>query len=208
MIDREPASLRHLRIVRAASSWCSIALGVLAVLLAYAPVARADRPDLTQGRGLVWGASATVPILLGDVRYVENGAPASVVAPGFGVDAHIGWEFEGGFRAEIVADVDGHAVTDQVPLARYRFGAQARLTLDVGSDFYPLFAVGVACALFNRNTSLGATIDVRGMVGGGWWAAPWFAIEVSLAADVAFPGWAFTDTTAMLTPMIGVDISF
>lgn len=194
------------------SSWiafgAAVLLALVAVSLAPVSLARADRPDLAHGRGLVWGASATVPLLLGDVRYVENGARADYVSPGFGVDAHIGWEFDGGFRVEIVADVDGHAVTDQVPLARYRFGAQGRLTLDVGSDFYPIFAVGVACALFNRNTSLGSTIDVRGLVGGGWWAAPWFAIELSVAADVAFPGWAFTDTTAMLTPMIGVDIAF
>jgi hypothetical protein len=172
-------------------------------------VARADRPDLHHGRGLMWGASFTVPILVGNVRYAElPNDPVRYVAPGGGVDAHAGWEFDGGLRIELDGGIDGHAVDGQIPLSRYRGGAQLRYTIDVGSDFYPFFAVGGALALFNRNTSLAATFDVRGLVGVGWWASSWFGLELAFAADVTLPGFAFTDTIAVFTPMIGVDIAY
>lgn len=180
----------------------------LSVLLAPAS-ALAERPDLAHGRGLVWGASGAVPILVGDVHYAEPPhAAASYIAPGGGVDARLGCEFDGGFRLEIAAGIDGHAVDGQRPLARYRAGVQARYTLDVGSDFYPFLAVGAALALFSRNTALASTFDVRGLVGAGWWAASWFAIEVAVAVDVTAPGFAFTDTVALVTPMIGVDVAY
>lgn len=171
--------------------------------------ALADRPDLAHGRGLVWGASGAVPILVGDVRYAEPpNAVAHYVAPGGGVDAHLGWELDGGLRVEIAGGIDAHAVDAQIAMARYRAGAQLRYTLDVGSDFYPFFAVGAALVLFNRNASLAATMDVRALVGGGWWAAPWFGLELAVAVDVTPPGFAFTDTVALVTPMIGVDVAY
>jgi len=183
---------------------------VLLVCWALAPsLARADRPDLSHGRGLVWGASGIVPILLGNVHYAEPpNTSARYIAPGGGVDARIGWEFDGGLRIEIAGGIDGHAVDGQLPLARYRGGAQLRYTLDCGSDFYPFFAVGGALALFNRNNSLAASFDVRGLVGGGWWASSWFGLELAIAVDVTPPGFAFTDTIVILSPMIGVDIAY
>lgn len=183
----------------------ALALGAL-----LAPrVAHAERPDLTHGRGFVYGASATVPILVGTLRYAEPpNAVANYVAPGFGTDARAGIELDGGFRLELAGGVDGHAVEGQIPLARYRVGVQARYTLDLGGDFYPFFGVGAALALFNRNNSLSTTFDVRGLVGGGWWPEPWFALEIALAVDVTPPGFAFTDTFAVVTPMIGVDLCY
>jgi hypothetical protein len=179
--------------------------------LAMAPAAaHAERPqELAHGRGFVYGASAIVPILAGELRYAEPPhAVANYVAPGFGVDAHAGIEFDGGFRLELVGGIDGHAVQSQTPLARYRVGASARYTLDLGADVYPFFAVGAALALFNRNASLASTLDVRGLVGVGWWLATWFGLELAVAVDVTPPGFAFTDTFAIVTPMIGVDLAY
>lgn len=185
-------------------------LPFLIALCTMAPsLAHAERPDLTHGRGFVWGASGTVPILVGDVRYAEPPhSGARYVAPGGGVDVHIGWELDGGLRVEIAGGIDAHAVDAQIPLARYRAGAQLRYTLDAGADVYPFFAVGGALALFNRNNSLASTLDVRGLVGAGWWIAPWFALELAVAVDVTPPGFAFTDTVVLVTPMIGVDIAY
>lgn len=170
--------------------------------------AQAERPDFAAGRGVMWGASGTVPILLGDMRYAEMGAPANYVAPGGGVDIHIGYEFAGGLRLEIAGGLDGHAVQGQIPLSRYRAGLQLRYTLDTGGEFYPFFAVGGALSLWSRNTSLASTFDIRGLVGGGWSVSSWFAIELAIAVDVTPPGFAFTDTIAVLTPMIGVDVAY
>lgn len=197
----------------------AIALALLACLAIAPAVARADhrpsgasgseRPDLSHGRGFVFGASGIVPILVGDLRYAEPPhVVARYVAPGFGVDARAGIEFDGGFRLEIAAGIDGHAVESQTPLARYRAGLQARYTLDVGADVYPFFAVGAALALFNRNASLSSTFDVRGLAGVGWWFAPWFALELAVAVDVTPPGFAFTDTFVIVSPMLGVDVSY
>lgn len=188
----------------------SLAVCSFAACLLLAPVAtQAERPDLAHGRGLVWGASGAVPILVGNLRYAEPPhASPSYVAPGGGVDAHLGWEFDGGLRIEIAGGIDGHAVDGQLPLSRYRAGAQLRYTLDLGADVYPFFAVGGALALFNRNASLASTFDVRGLVGAGWWIAPWFALELAVAVDVTPPGFAFTDTMVLVTPMIGVDVAY
>jgi hypothetical protein len=160
------------------------------------------------GRGLVWGASGAVPILLGDVRYAETGARAPYASPGGGVDARVGWELDAGFRLELAVAADGHEVDLQIPLTRYRAGLQARMPIDLGGDVYPFFAVGGALALMSRNGALAATLDVRGLAGLGWSLAHWFALELSVAVDVTPPGFAFTDTVVFVTPMLGVDVSY
>ena len=190
-------------------------LVTLALVLASVSIARAERPDLSHGRGLVWGASGAAPILIGDLRYRDTG-DWDYVAPGGGVDARIGWEFDSGFRLELAAGADGHAVaqrvamtpTSSIPFARYRVGAQARMPIDLGGDVYPFVGVGGALALFGRNGSTTVTFDVRGIAGVGWWLAQWFALELSVVLDVTAPGFAFTDTIFVVTPMIGVDVSY
>jgi len=177
-------------------------------VLAVASTARAERPDLAHGRGLVWGASGVAPILLGDVRYAETGARAPYASPGGGVEARIGWELDSGFRVEIAAGADGHEVDLQIPLTRYRAGVQARMPIDLGGDVYPFFGVGGALALMSRNGSVATTLDVRGLAGIGWWLAGWFALELGVAVDVTPPGFAFTDTVVFVTPMLGVDVSY
>jgi hypothetical protein len=186
----------------------SIGALLLVSAMSLASTARAERPDLSNGRGLVWGASGVVPILFGDVRYAETGARAPYASPGGGVEGRVGVELASGFRLELVVGADGHEVDLQTPLTRYRAGAQARMPIDLGGDVYPFFGVGAALALMSRNGSPAATLDVRGLAGVGWWLARWFAIELAVAVDVTPPGFAFTDTVVFLTPMLGVDVAY
>lgn len=184
------------------------AAAILALLVALPAVAHAERPDLAHGRLLVWGASGIVPILVTDVYRAEDHTPIRHTAPGGGVEARIGLEFDGGYRLEFAGGLDGHAVSDQLPLARYRFGAQFRMPIDLGGDVYPFWGVGAGFALFSRNNSIATTFDLRALAGVGWWLARWFALEFEVAGDITPPGFAFTDTIVMITPMIGVDLAY
>jgi hypothetical protein len=182
-------------------------LFVLALTSASARVS-AQRVDLAHGRGLVWGASGTVPTIVTTVHYAEIATLAPVVPPGGGVEARIGIELDSGLTIEFAGGIDGHAVDGQDALVRYRGGAQLRMPFDLGGDVFPYVGVGAALALFSRNQSMSTTFDVRGLVGLAWWPEPWFALDFSVATDVTPPGFAFTDTLVIVTPAIGVALTY
>ena len=186
-----------------------VVVAVLALLaIAHPASAGAQRRDLAHGRGLVWGASVTVPILATTVRYSESPTLASVVPPGGGVEGRLGVELDSGFTIEFAGGIDGHAVDTQASLVRYRASAQARMPFDLGGDVFPYVGVGVALALFSRNQSIATTFDVRALVGLSWWLEPWFALDLAAAVDVTPPGFAFTDTILIVTPFLGVALAY
>ncbi len=186
-----------------------VALGLLALTaIAAPPIAHAQRVDLAHGRGLVWGASATLPIVLTTVRYAESAAPAPVLAPGGGIEGRIGIELDSGLTIEFAGGIDGHAVDAEAALVRYRGSAQVRMPFDLGGDVFPYVGVGIGLAVFSRNQSIATTFDVRGVLGVSWWLEPWFALDLHAAVDVTPPGFAFVDTIVILTPAIGVALSY
>lgn len=184
----------------------SLVIAVAALVLP--TTASAQRRDLAHGRGLAWGVSGIVPVVLTTVRYVEAPSLAAVLAPGGGVEARVGIELDSGLTLEVAASIDGHAVDQATALARYRAGAQLRMPFDVGGDVFPYVGVGAGLALFSHDKRFDPTFDVRGIVGASWWLEPWFALDLHVVVDVAAPGFAFTDTVVVLTPEVGVAISY
>jgi hypothetical protein len=191
-------------VLRRASFSCLAIVAIFAITSR----AHAQRPDLSHGRGLVWGASVTAPIITTTVGYAGGVTLAPVVPPGGGIEGRLGIELDSGFTLEFAGGIDGHAVDAQAALVRYRASAQVRMPFDLGGDVFPYVGAGVALSIFSRNQSIATTFDVRGLVGLSWWLEPWFALDFHVAVDVTPPGFAFTDTIVIVTPALGVALAY
>jgi hypothetical protein len=171
-------------------------------------VSAGEPPRLAEGRGFTWGASATVPILVGDVRYTRRDGTVPYFAAGGGVMGRVGVELAGGLALEVVAGAHVHAVESEPVLVVYRGGAQLRYTFATGSDVVPFLGGGGSFLLLSRDKALQATGGVHAVFGVGWCVADWASLELAIEGDVAFPGDALQDTIFWLAPMIGATIFY
>jgi hypothetical protein len=163
----------------------------------------AAEPTVRDGRGFSWGGVAVVPVLIGDVRYVERPDPVPYYAPGAGVLGRIGWELPYGLGLYGTFSVRAFAVEAQAALQHYRGGLELRWTIDTGTVALPIATIGGTVDFLSRAGALGTTGGVFGAAGIAFAVAPWAELEIGLELSVVFPGVAFVDTVLCLTPSIG-----
>jgi hypothetical protein len=184
------------------------ALAASAVLRS-APAAADDGSaprTLARGRALVWGATALVPMIIGDAREID-GRLIRYLAPGGGVEARVGYELPGGLALALAGGVTAHASENSRSLGLYRVLGEVRWAVDAGGEVAPLLGLGAGLLLAHLDRGTAPTAMARVLAGIEWLPAPWMAIEFSLAMEGALGGEAFADSIVAATPRIGVAFS-
>lgn len=178
---------------------------MLAIVIAgSAGLARAQelRP-IARGRSLTWGASAIVPMYLGDVRE-RDGRAIAYLAPGGGIDGRVGYELPGGLALGVTGGIAAHASENSRALVSYRGAVEARWVIDVGADVAPLVGLAAGVFLAQLDAGLVATAYARVLAGMQILLAPWAALEIAISIEGALPFEAFADAIAWVSPQFGV----
>ncbi len=156
----------------------------------------AGNAESQQGRGVEYGAYLMVPIFLSTPR--EN---LDSIDPGLGLVGRIGWEFGGGFTAELM--VGGHANggvlgSDPVTFANFFAGAGVRYSFLNASALVPFVGVGLQLNFWGSDRALDGTfitmnndylaLGLSGVAGVAYELSADLAVEAGVRADFSTVG--------------------